>query len=64
MPNSTSNTPPKIFELIQSLNTSEVTYFRRHAKQNANKEPTYLTVFNKMLKMDTYNEDKLATRVG
>lgn len=64
MPGSAPNTTPIIFELIKSLDRSEIRYFRKHSKRNADNEQIYLRVFNKMLVMDTYDEGKLAQKVG
>ncbi len=54
---------PKIYVLIKSLNMSEITYFRKYAKRHAANEQIYLTVFNEILKMDTYDEQKLIKKM-
>lgn len=63
MPSSIPNTTSKIFELIKSLNKSEVRYFRRHVGRNATNEQIYLTVFNEILKMTAYNEERLVKKL-
>lgn len=63
MHNSAPNTTSRIFELIQSLTKSEVRYFRSHSRRSTDNEQTYLTVFNKILNTDTYDEERLARRV-
>ncbi len=64
MPGSASNSTSRIFELIHSLNSSEVRYFRSNSKGSTDNEKTYLNVFNRILNMDTYDEGRLARKVG
>jgi len=63
MPDSAPKTTPKVFELIKSLDTPEITYFKKHVQRKADKEPIYMVVFNKMLNMKTYNEQKLVKKL-
>ncbi len=54
----------KTFTLIKSLNKSEVSYFRKHARRNATNEQSYLTIFNEILKMTEYDEQKLIKKLA
>jgi len=64
MHSSIPDTTPKVFDLIKSLNTSEITYFKKSAKRNVRKKQTYLTAFETMVEMDVYDEKKLVRKLG
>lgn len=58
------STTPKVFLLIKSLNKSEITYFRRHAKrQNPDEKNEYYSVFEAMLGMECYDQKKLLDKL-
>jgi len=58
------STVPKVFLLIKSLNKSEITHFRKHAKrQNSDEKNEYYNIFEAMLSLESYDEQKLLSKL-
>ncbi len=58
-------TKDQLYELIRSLTKSEITFFKKYASlYSKGKTPTYVLIFNEMLKSKDLDEKKLKLKIG